>query len=79
VVVAAFGDGGVVYVLPDTKPVEDVFPALAASADAGSDPAPPQDRCADPLLDVPDRIPDPQPSLLCPVDAPQTTAASATP
>jgi len=81
VVLTAFRDGGVVYILPDTKPVEDVFPALAATADAGAerDPTSQQDRCADPLLDVPDNIPDPQPSLLCPVDDRQTPTAPARP
>ena len=65
VLLKAFGDGGVVYVLPDTKPVAEVFPAFAANAaaTAGSQ----QDRCADPLLDLRDSAPDPDPSLMCPV------------
>ena len=81
VVLTAFGDGGVVYILPDTKPVEAVFPAFAAAADAGAqgEPTSQPDLCADLALDVPDRIPDPGPSLACPSVERQTTDASATP
>ena len=71
VVVKAFGGGGVVYILPDTKPVEDVFPAFAATAQSPATrqlASLQQRRCADPLLEVPDRVPDPEPAQVCALD-----------
>ncbi|HUO11286.1 MAG TPA: hypothetical protein VMU37_00885 [Caulobacteraceae bacterium] len=71
-------DGVVVYILPDTKPVADIFPAFAAADRIGADDAASssQDRCGDPLQ-VPDRIPDPDPSLLCPAGDPEPPGATA--
>ena len=70
VVLKTFSQGGVVYILPDTKTIADVFPAFAAASDADARVAEtaPADRCADPLRDVPDGIPDPDPTLMCPAD-----------
>jgi hypothetical protein len=68
VVKASFGGGGVVYILPDTKSLAQVFPAFAASAYGDAPPGSQSDRCADPLRDIPSGIPDPDPSMMCPVD-----------
>jgi hypothetical protein len=50
VVVKDFKGGGVIYILPDSKPLAQVFPAFAASAglDGDDQPATKQDPCADP-------------------------------
>lgn len=67
VVRKAFGGGGVVYVLPDTKPLRDVFPGFAAVEGAAVESiASRQSRCADPLLDVPDDFAGAKPSPICP-------------
>jgi len=52
VVQKAFHGGVLVYILPDTKPLADFFPAFAAAdyADDGSKPMSQAERCADPLL-----------------------------
>jgi hypothetical protein len=69
VVLNAFAGGsGVVYILPDTKPLQEVFPAFAAALGVGAEQLSQQARRADRLGDAPDRIPDPQPSQLNPVD-----------
>jgi hypothetical protein len=80
VVLKAFAEGGIVYILPDTKPVEDVFPAFATAIDASAEESTSQsDRCADPPLDGPDRIPDSGPPLDCPAEGSQATDASPAP
>lgn len=75
-----FAAGGVVYILPDTKPLDEVFPAFAATASADAEDAAAisqQDRCADGPTEIPDRIADPRPPLTCSDDAP-TIETSAT-
>jgi hypothetical protein len=67
VVKPSFVAGGVVYVLPDTKSVAQVFPAFAGSAYADAAARAPE-RCDDPLRDVPDGIPNPDPAMMCPID-----------
>jgi len=68
VIQTAFAHGGVVYVLPDTKTLAEVFPAFAAATFAGPGEAPPRDHCAEPLAALHDGIPDPDPSALCRAD-----------
>jgi hypothetical protein len=72
VVVKAFAAGGIVYILPDTKPVEDVFPALATAVDASAEieTASHPDRCA---------VSEAGPSTACPSDGSQTTDESPVP
>jgi hypothetical protein len=61
-------EGGVVYILPDTKPLAAIFPAFAAETGAAEDQQLSREaaRCAG--ADVPDRVPEPDPGDLCPVD-----------
>jgi hypothetical protein len=81
VVEKAFAGGGIVYVLPDTKTVAEVFPAFATATDASADLPPSlRDPCADPAVEVPDRLPDPDASAGCALDAPRAgDAGEATP
>lgn len=81
VLLSAFGAGGVVYILPDTKPLAEVFPAFAAATDADAEglAGAPQTRCADPTLEARDSLPAPDPSRMCPADDRRTTEAAATP
>jgi hypothetical protein len=81
VVETAFAEGGIVYVLPDTKLVQEVFPAFAAMDDVSEEreTAARQDPCRASPFDVGDRIPDPQPSLSCPSSEPETADASPAP
>lgn len=73
VLTALAGGGGIVYILPDTKPLADVFPAFAAAvgddgehlSQDGGERLPPT---ADLLNDLPDGIPAPQPSQFDPSD-----------
>jgi hypothetical protein len=67
VVKKAFEAGGVVYVLPDTKAMADVFPDFVAASFARDDAgrASRDDRCGDPLADLAAGIPDPDPAGLC--------------
>ncbi len=69
--------GVVVYVLPDTKPLAEVFPAFAGADEFGGDgePGATRDRCADPMLDVADRIQDSDPAHVCAVDDDRAAAA----
>jgi hypothetical protein len=71
VVLASFGaDGGVVYVLPDTKPMAEVFPRFAAASGgyALAEQRPRHAQCIDQTYESMDRIPDPRPSRICPVE-----------
>ena len=71
VVLASFGaDGGVVYVLPDTKPMAEVFPRFAAAAGgyASAEQHGRRARCVDQTYEQMDRIPEPRPSRICPVE-----------
>jgi hypothetical protein len=82
VVVKAFGEGGIVYILPDTKPVEAVFPAFAAAAQGSATrqlASLPRSRCADPVLAAPDRVPDPEPGQICAVDDGHAAPVEVTP
>jgi hypothetical protein len=73
-----FAAGGVVYVLPDTKPLDEVFPAFAAAAstDAEVDELQKQDSCADASVDIPARIPDAGLPPIC-TDTPTAEASAA--
>jgi hypothetical protein len=61
VLTALAGEGAAVYILPDTKPIKDVFPAFAAELGGGHErePARQQVSSADPLSGAPDPIPAP--------------------
>jgi hypothetical protein len=78
VVVKAFKGGGVIYILPDSKPLAQVFPAFAASAGLGGDAqaGTKSDPCADPELDVPNSVPDPALTPVCPVSDALTKVAA---
>jgi hypothetical protein len=69
---ALSGGNAVVYVMPDTKPIEEVFPAFAGSAGvrvAAEDHHRSRHlSSADLLADEPDRIPAPEPTRLDPVN-----------
>lgn len=72
VVLAALNGGNaVVYVMPDTKPIEAVFPGLAGSQGvrmaAEDEHRARHVSSADLLADEPDNVPDPEPSRLDPV------------
>ena len=71
VVLASFGaDGGIVYVLPDTKPMAQVFPRFAAATGgyALAEQRPRRAQCVDQTYESMDRIPDPRPSRICSVE-----------
>ena len=71
VVLTALADGNaVVYILPDTKTIDDVFPAFAATLGGGHEDEPPRQRLsnADLLSDSSDRVADPGSSRLEPAD-----------
>ena len=71
VVLTALARGhAVVYILPDTKTIDDVFPAFAATRGGGHEGEPPRQQAssADLLADSPDRVADPEPSRLEPAD-----------
>jgi hypothetical protein len=71
VVLTALADGNaVVYVLPDTKAIDDVFPAFAATLGDGHEGEPPgqQASSADLNPDPSDRAADPDPSRPEPAD-----------
>jgi hypothetical protein len=71
VVLTALASGNaVVYILPDTKAIDDVFPAFAATLGGGHEGEPPDERSssADMLSDSPDRVADPESSRLEPAD-----------
>jgi len=71
VVLTALASGhAVVYILPDTKAIDDVFPAFAATLGGSHEGEPPgqQVNSADLLPDSPDRAADPEPSRLEPAD-----------
>jgi hypothetical protein len=71
VVLASFGaDGGIVYVLPDTKPMAQVFPRFAAATGgyALAEQRPRRAQCVDQTYEPMDRIPDPRPARICPVE-----------
>jgi hypothetical protein len=55
VLTALAGSNAVVYILPDTKPIEDVFPAFAAAVETPRQ----QVSSADLLSDPPDPVPEP--------------------
>jgi hypothetical protein len=57
VLAALAGGNAIVYVLPDTKPIKDVFPVFAAAAGGKDGPPNEQVSRADPLLDAPDLRP----------------------
>jgi len=58
VLTALAGGGAVVYILPDTKPIEDFFPAFAAAGGSREvAPSRPQMSSADLLSDPPDPVP----------------------
>lgn len=81
VVLASFGaDGGIVYVLPDTKPIAAVFPrfAAASSGHTAAQQEPRRAQCVDQTYESLDRIPDPRRSRICPVQeaAPMQSASS---
>jgi hypothetical protein len=61
---ALAGGQAIVYVLPDTKPIDDVFPAFAAVMGAGHDGEPPDQQMsrADPTPGAPYGVPDPKPA-----------------
>ena len=70
VLTALAGGNAVVYILPDTKAIDDVFPAFAATLGPGHDGEPPgqQASSADLLPDSPDRAADRESSRLEPAD-----------
>jgi hypothetical protein len=71
VVLTALADGNaVVYILPDTKMIDDVFPAFAATLGGGHEDEPPRQRLsnANLLSDSSDRVADPGSSRLEPAD-----------
>jgi hypothetical protein len=70
VLTALAGGNALVYILPDTKAIDDVFPAFAATLGDGHEDEPPGQRLssADPLSDSPDPVADPDPSRLEPAD-----------
>jgi hypothetical protein len=71
VVLTALADGNaIVYILPDTKTIDDVFPAFAATLGGEHEEEPPGQRLssADAHSDSPDRVADPQSSRLEPDD-----------
>lgn len=70
VLTALAGGNAVVYVLPDTKPIDDVFPAFAATLGGGHEGEPPSQQVssADPPSDSPDSVAHPEASQLEPAD-----------
>jgi len=70
VLTALAGGNAVVYILPDTKAIDDVFPAFAATLGGGHEGEPPGQRVGgvDLLPDSPDRVADPEPSRREPAD-----------
>ena len=69
VLTALAGGDAVVYILPDTKAIDDVFPAFAATLGGGEGEPPDQQVSSANLLpDSPDRVADPEPSRLEPAD-----------
>ncbi|HEY3890285.1 MAG TPA: hypothetical protein VGL73_17045 [Caulobacteraceae bacterium] len=65
---ALAGGDAIVYVLPDTKTIDDVFPAFAAAGGDGQEDQPPRQRLSggDLVSDAPDRIADLKSSRLDP-------------
>lgn len=69
VLTALAGGNAVVYVLPDTKAIDDVFPAFAATLGGGHEGETPDERLSSAdLPDSPDRVADPESSRLEPAD-----------
>jgi hypothetical protein len=68
VLTALAGGNAVVYILPDTKAIDDVFPAFAATLAHDGEPTGQRASGADPLSDSPDRVADPQSERLEPAD-----------
>jgi len=70
VLTALAGGNALVYILPDTKAIGDIFPAFAATLGGRRGGEPPGQRLssADPLSDSPDRVADPESSRLEPAD-----------
>jgi hypothetical protein len=71
VVLRALGGGhAVVYILPDTKAIDDVFPAFAATLGSSHEGEPPSQQVSSGNLlpDSPDGVADAEPSRLEPAD-----------